>query len=149
MAATRDDRHDEGSYEASLGNRNWRVGPINSDGLDPEGRREAGQLANDEDQCRFVRSRDLAVLGFTSNSCDSSSTLSRSTSSSDTASEISEPRNEVTEESATTMHQPMCASQATKRLPSGGPGIPRNPSQRKSKNIGQCIYFADRGVMCA
>ena len=41
---------------------------------------------------------DLAVLGFTSNSCDSSSTSLSSTSSSDTASEVSEPRTEVTEE---------------------------------------------------
>ena len=34
-----------------------------------------------------------------------------------------------------TMHQPICASQATKRLPSGAPGIPRNPRQRKRKNM--------------
>ena len=97
MAATRDERHDEGFYEASPANRNRRVSPINSDGVDPEGRRE-GRQADDEDKCRVVRSRDLAALGFTSNSCDSSSTSSSSTQSSDTASEISEPRNEVTEE---------------------------------------------------
>ena len=75
MAATRNERHDEGFYEASLANRNRRVSPINSDGVDTEGRREAGQ-ADDEDKCRVVRSRDLALL----------------------ASEISEPRNEMTEE---------------------------------------------------
>ena len=47
-------------YEASPTNRNGRVSPTNSDGVDPEGRREAGQ-ADDDDKCRVVRSRDLAV----------------------------------------------------------------------------------------
>ena len=98
---------------------------INSDGVDPEGRREAGQ-ADDEDKCRVVRSRDLAVLGFTSNSCDSSSTSSSSTSSSDTSSEISEPRNEMTEEErdddvSADMCQPSNEEAPIRR--------PRNPSE--------------------
>ena len=138
MAATRDEPYDEGFYEASLANRNRRVSPINSDGVDPEGRREAGQ-ADDEDRCRVVRSRDLAVLGFTSKSCDSSSTSSSSTSSSDTASEISEPRNEMTEkERDDDVSADMCQP-STEEAPIRRPGILRNPRHRKRKTLGNAF----------
>ena len=139
MAATSDERRDEGFYEVSPANRNQRASPINADGLDAEGRREAGLVADDEDKCRVVRSRDLDVLGFTSNPCDSSGSSSTSTSSSDAASELSEPRNEVTEEDAMTMHQPMCASQATKRLPSGGPEFLGTHARCKGKTLGSAF----------
>ena len=126
MAATGDERHDEGFYEASLANRNRRVSPMNSDGVDPEGRREAGQ-ADAEEKCRVVRSRDLAVLS--------------STSSSDTASEISQPRNEVTEEerdddASADMCQPSNEEAPMRR--------PRNPSEPapEGKEKTLCSTFA-------
>ena len=34
IAATRDEPHDEGFYEASVANKNRHVSPINSDGMD-------------------------------------------------------------------------------------------------------------------
>ena len=148
MAATRDEPYDEGFYEASLANKNRRVSPINSDGVDPEGRREAGQ-ADDEDKCRVVRSRDLAVLGFTSNSCDSSSTSSSSTSSSDTASEISEPRNEMTEEERDDDVSADMCQPSNEEAPIRRHRNPSEPTPEERKNIGQCICLSDHGVLCA
>ena len=66
------------------------------------------------------------MLGFTSNSCDSSSTSPSTTPSSETESEISEPRNEVTEEdrdddASADMCQPSNEEASIRR--------PRNPSE--------------------
>ena len=110
------------------------VRSIRSDGEDPGGRSGAGMAAGDEDECRVVCSRERELLGFTSNSCDSSS----SSSCSDTASEIAEPRNEVTDEerhenAIDDICQP-CKEETNQR-------------QKKRKNFVQSICLADRGVL--
>ena len=101
--------------------------------------------AGDEDECSVVHSRECALLGFTSNSCDSSSTSSSSSSSSETASEIAEPRNEVSDEER---HEdvfddicPPCKEEALVRR------LRNHLEPTSEKNLMQNICLADRGVL--
>ena len=137
-------RQNEGFYEASLANGHRRASPINSDGVDFEGRREAGQVADDQDKCRVPRSRDLAVIGFTSNSCDSSSTSLSSTSSSDTASEISEPRNEVTDDERDDDASADMCQPSNEEAPTRRPRNPLEPMPQEKETLGNLIHLLYR-----
>ena len=103
--------------------------------------------ADDEDECSVGRSRARALLGFTSKSCDPSSTSPSSSSSSDTASEIADPRNEVSNEERHEDGFDDICQPCNEEAPGGRLRNPSEPTPEKKKNIVQSICLADRGVL--